>query len=98
MAIGIVLEFSGVGQEKYDAVMKALGLTTGSDANWPEGILSHRAGKTADGWCVVDVWESDAAFAKFRETRLGPAFAKAGGMPEPRVIRFELYNTFPRTS
>lgn len=96
MAVGFVLDFANMGQDKYDAVMKELHLAIGSNANWPEGILTHAAGKTASGWCVVDVWESEAAFGKFREAKLGPAFAKIGGIPEPKVTTFQLYNRFPR--
>jgi hypothetical protein len=58
--------------------------------------VTHSAGKTATGWCVVDVWESEAHFGKFRETRLGPAFAKVGGIPEPKVTTFQVYNRFPK--
>jgi hypothetical protein len=96
MAIGFVLDFANMGQDKYDAVMKELHLGIGSNANWPEGILTHSAGKTATGWCVIDVWESEAHFGKFRETRLGPAFAKVGGIPEPKVTTFQVYNRFPK--
>jgi hypothetical protein len=95
MAAGFVLDFANMGQDKYDAVMKELGLVVGSNANYPQGILSHVAGKTPGGWCVVDVWESEAAFGRFRETRLGPAFAKVGGIPDPRVTTFQVYNKFP---
>jgi hypothetical protein len=33
---------------------------------WPvEGILSHVAGPTDDGWRVIDVWESEEAYHPF---------------------------------
>jgi hypothetical protein len=96
MAIGIMLQFDNMGADKYDAVMKELGLKLGSNSNWPDGIITHTAGKTASGWLVLDVWESEAAFGKFRETKLGPAFAKVGGLPEPKVTNFEVHNRFPR--
>ena len=88
-------QFDGIGEDKYNAIMKELGLKQGSNGNWPEGVISHVAGKAGSSFIVVDVWESEAAFGKFRETRLGPAFAKVGGMPEPKVTTFTVANRFP---
>jgi hypothetical protein len=98
MAVGIVMMFEGVDQSKYDGVMKAMELPLHSNGGgaWPAGIISHSAGKTANGWCVVDVWESEAHFGKFLEGRLKPSFAKVGGMPEPKVTTFELHNRWPQ--
>jgi heme-degrading monooxygenase HmoA len=96
MAIGFILQFDKVGQDKYEAVMKELGLKLNSNGNWPEGILSHVAGKSEMGMCVVDVWESEEAFRRFRESKLGPAFAKVGGLPEPKITAFQVFNKFPR--
>src|SRR2546426_6036943 len=90
MAVMFVMEFKGIGTDKYDACDKELGLDKKS-AKWPKGILSHAAGKTADGMCIVDVWESEAAFAKFREKQLGPTLQKVGGIPEPRVVMAQVH-------
>lgn len=90
MSVAFVLEFNNLVQDKYDAITRELGLDQ-IGAKWPDGILGHTAGKTANGWCVVDIWESEAAFAKFRQARLEPAFAKVGGIPEPRVTTFQVY-------
>ena len=94
MAVGFVIEFTGVGQDKYRAVQKELGLDK-KDGKWPDGIISHVAGKTANGWCVVDVWESEQAFRRFRENRLGPALGKVGGMPKPAVSMFTVFHRHP---
>ena len=96
MPVGFVLEFANIGQDKYEAIMKELGLKVGSNAGWPEGILTHVAGPTPNGMCVVDVWESEAAFGKFMDSRLGPAFAKVGGMPQPKVTTFQVVNSFQK--
>ena len=93
MSVAFVLQFDNLGQYKYDAVMRELGLDR-IGATWPDGILGHTAGKTANGWCVVDIWESEAAFAEFRESRLGPAFEKVGGIPEPKVTTIQVYNRY----
>ena len=91
MAVMFMMEFSGIGRDTYDAVMKELGLDKKA-AKWPKGVLSHAAGKSADGMCVVDVWESEAAFAKFKKTELLPAFQKVGAIPEPRVTVSKVCN------
>jgi len=93
MSVAFVLQFDGIDQTKYDSVMRELGLDQ-DGADWPEGILEHTAGKMDDGWCVVDIWNSEADFAKFRESRLGPALAKVGGMPAPKVTTFPVYNHY----
>ena len=94
MAVIFVLDFPNTGMDKYDAVTKALGLDK-KDAKWPKGIISHVAGKTSDGLCVVDVWESEEAFARFRDGELSPAFQKVGGIPQPRVTTAKLHNQYP---
>jgi hypothetical protein len=68
MALGVLFDFPGVTSAQYDGVVNKLsggrGLRALSD--WPgKGILSHVAGPTQNGWCVFDVWESEAAFATF---------------------------------
>jgi hypothetical protein len=93
MSIGLVLQFKGVNISKYDAVMKDMGLT-GDKSAWPDGIISHVAGPTADGLCVVDVWQSQAQFDKFFQGRVMPAIKRAGGMPDPQVIKFEVQNSY----
>jgi hypothetical protein len=95
VAVGFILQFDKMGTDKYEAVMKELGLKLGSNGNWPEGIISHSAGKTPTGMCVVDIWESQAAFGKFQETKLAAAFKKVGGISEPKVTTFEVHNRFP---
>ncbi|HZQ26155.1 MAG TPA: hypothetical protein VFA94_00530 [Acidimicrobiales bacterium] len=99
MTIGLLLRFDGVGEKEYDDVMRVLGLSspgaTGGTDDWPKGIVSHVAGNTGDGWCVVDIWESQADFDAFFASRLGPALEKVGTLPQPLITPFEVYNTGP---
>ncbi|MBI3856448.1 MAG: hypothetical protein HY293_12245 [Planctomycetes bacterium] len=90
MAIMFIVELPGVGQDKYDAVMKELGLDK-AGGTWAKGIRSHSAGAGAGGWTVVDVWDSEADFAAFQQARLGPAFQKVGGLPEPKVTAIPVH-------
>ena len=93
MAVGLLMQFKGVGAPKYDAIMKEMKLYE-NKGTWPDGIISHVAGATPDGWCVLDVWESQAHFDKFFAGRLKPAFDKVGGMPMPQVTPFQVHNKY----
>jgi heme-degrading monooxygenase HmoA len=67
-------------QEAYEAVVHRL--TGKSHADSPsdfpfEGLLVHAAGQTEEGFCVVDVWESEEAVERFREA-IAPIAAEVG--------------------
>jgi hypothetical protein len=93
MAVCLIMQFAGMDTGKYDAVMDKLGLSS-ANPNWPEGIVSHVAGRTSDGLCVVDVWESQQDFDAFMNSRLKPAFDALGGLPQPRVTSFQVHNNY----
>ena len=95
MAIGLVQEFTGMGQSHYESVMSELGLGLGDDSGWPDGIISHVAGATEDGWCVVDRWKSMELFEAFMAERLGPAIERAGDISQPRVMVAQIFNRYP---
>jgi hypothetical protein len=88
MAIGVIFEFPGMTREQYEATSKKVWKGPGDKlADWPvEGVLAHMAGPMPKGWCVVDVWESEAAFARFGKV-LGPIMKEAG-IPEvePKIF------------
>ena len=71
----------GVTREQYDAVWAECGWLDEKPAGgiahltWWEGKDNHN----------LDAWESEEAFARFGEDRLGPAMAKAGVNVEPKV-------------
>jgi hypothetical protein len=98
MSEAIILEFSGVSRDQYDAVNTILGIDpeTG-EGDWPDGLVSHVGAEGADGSAVVfEVWESQAAQGAFMESRLGAALAQVG-LPEPRRVEwFSVLGTFPR--
>jgi quinol monooxygenase YgiN len=43
---------------------------------------------------VIDVWESQQDFDAFLESRLMPAFEAVGGLPQPQVTTFDVYNSY----
>jgi hypothetical protein len=88
MAIGIVFEIPGGTQKQYDQVLQKLQLG-GKPA---PGGLYHVAGPMEGGWRVVDVWESQAAFETFFQTKLKKALQEAGVPPiQPKF--FPVHNT-----
>ena len=49
------------------------------DDDPPEGLIVHAAGEVDGKWRLVDVWESEAAYERFRDSRLMPAVVAALG-------------------
>ena len=98
MAVMLVMQFEGPGQDAYDEVMRHLGLSTPAigdmEDDWPEALVSHTAGATANGWCVVDVWRSQDDFDAFFQSRLEPAMRKVSLEP-PQVTAAQVYKRYP---
>jgi hypothetical protein len=56
-----------------------------SPRDWPvPGLLAHAAGQGPNGFRVVDVWESQEAFARFGE-KLMPILQKIGIQGQPEI-------------
>ena len=92
MAILMIHDAPGGTQEQYEEVGARLAQSGAFDSlsDWQtDGILSHAAGPTDDGWRVVDVWESEEAFQRFGE-KIGPVLQEVGFPGEPKV--FPLHN------
>jgi hypothetical protein len=80
MAVVIVNEIEGGGQDLYDEVNpKVL-----EGGNLPAGCQLHIAGPYENGWRVITVWDSEEQFQQFREEKLIPAIREAGG--EERIV------------
>ena len=91
MAIGFIFNNPGQTQEQYDAAVKQLNLAE----SVPEGWIFHAAGPTADGWRVVEVWESQEAADAYFQGRLGQVLQDVGvslGQPDT----FTVYNVIAR--
>ncbi|MFC4947508.1 hypothetical protein [Pseudonocardia sp. GCM10023141] len=81
MAIAVLFELPpGSTLAQYDAAMDA----AGDAALHQPARLYHVCYRTDTGFGVLDVWDSEEAFAAFGEI-LGPASAKAGIAPTPHV-------------
>jgi hypothetical protein len=90
VAIVAVFQSPSLNQANYEETV--LKLTGGksrmrSPADWPvPGLLVHAAGQGPNGFRVVDVWESQEAFAKFGE-KLMPILKAAGIEGQPEIYQ-----------
>ena len=57
----------------------------------PVGLILHVAGPTAEGVRVIDIWESEQAWQRFRAERLAPAIAALGGPARPESTFRDLH-------
>jgi hypothetical protein len=90
MTVALVLDFAGATKKQYDEVVERMQLG-GQMA--PGGRL-HVAGSHAGGWRVIDVWESQEAFERFRDADIVPT-VQAVGMPPPQVRVVEVDDEMP---
>lgn len=86
MAILLVFEGAGVTQAQYDQVCKEVA----PDNKPAAGMLYHVGAPMANGYRVVEVWESQAAADKFFQDKLGKALQKANINVKPEVT--EVHN------
>ncbi len=73
MAWAYVQDNSQLTLEQYDRVAAEIG------DDPPEGLISHVAGAHGGGLRIIDVWESEEAFTRFRDSRLRSAVEKVIG-------------------
>jgi hypothetical protein len=81
MAVIAHVVLKGVTKDQYDAVR--------AECGWlqkvPDGGIAHLSWWEGNDNHNLDAWESEEAFARFGEQRLGPAMAKVGVAAEPQA-------------
>ena len=82
MALTFLFELPGLTQEQYDQIIENL-QRGGKTA---EGRIFHVAGPMEGGWRVLDVWESQEAWDKFLQEKLGQALQEAGAAPPQQQV------------
>lgn len=82
MAVGIMFDGVGVTQEQYDQVFKQVS----PHRELPAGMLSHHAGPTEGGFCVIETWESQEDLQRFFAEFGGEALAAAGIQVQPKIF------------
>jgi hypothetical protein len=50
----------------------------------PPGLILHAAGPTDEGFRIIEIWESQAAWESFDARRLVPTVAELAGPTRPR--------------
>jgi quinol monooxygenase YgiN len=83
MAIALIFDGAGVTQAQYEQVRDEV---APGNRRVP-GLLYHVAGPSENGWCVVEVWESQDALDRFVQEKLGQALQKAGISSQPKTIQ-----------
>jgi quinol monooxygenase YgiN len=56
----------------------------------PDGAHLHIAGKTEDGFRVIEVWDSREHIERFMDSGLAQALQEAQ-IPEPTITEFEVH-------
>ena len=82
MAVALVFNGVGVTQAQYEQVLNEVN----PDGKVAPGVIFHVAGPAADGWRVVEVWESQEALNKFFQDKLAAALQKANISVQPEVF------------
>ncbi|HET9073872.1 MAG TPA: hypothetical protein VFN48_04780 [Solirubrobacteraceae bacterium] len=77
MSVAVILDFAGGDRARYDTVTTAMGLV----GELAPGERVHVAGPYADGWRIVDVWESQERYERFRDEQILPQTQAVGVSP-----------------
>ena len=75
MAWALIQKAQEASWDDYERVSAAVA----ADKNQPEGLIAHAAGEENGKWRSVDIWESQAAYERFRDERLMPAVRETIG-------------------
>ena len=87
MPITAFFDVPGMSAKQYDQTIAAL---EAKGLGAPDGRLYHVAWSTPDGWCVLDVWESEEKLGQFAEA-LVPIILGIGATP-PKPQIYPAYN------
>ena len=71
------------GWESYETIASAIG------DELPAGLIVRAAGPTGAGFRIIEVWESEEAWERFRTERLRPATRNLPGDASTRDPSFE---------
>ena len=93
MAWAFVQTVEGVDLTAYDAVVAELGTET------PAGAVLHAAGLHGGKLRIIEVWQSEDDYRRFRDERLTPALRKVAGpdavsseWPPPGLEPMDVHN------
>jgi hypothetical protein len=96
-----VFQSPSLTREKYEETVRKITGGRGrmeSPSDWPvAGLLVHAAGEGAEGFRVVDVWESEEACRRFGE-RLMPVLQAVGVEGQPEIYKTHTFVSARDTS
>ena len=90
MAVIAHVVLHDISQDQYDAVRAKTGWLSRS----PDGAIAHLTWWEGADCHNMDAWDSEGAFARFGEQRLGPAMAALGVATEPDVTFHPAHEVF----
>jgi hypothetical protein len=90
MAVVVEVVIPEISRDQYDALRTEVGWLEEP----PAGGISHTVWWEGDDCHGLDVWEDDAAWAEFGQTRMGPAMAKLGIDAEVQTIFHQPHEVF----
>lgn len=90
MSVVMRMHWPEVSREQYEAARREVNW----EGNPPAGAQFHVSWFDADGFRVMDVWDSREDFQRFVETRLMPGVAKIGIEGQPRVELTDAHAVF----
>jgi quinol monooxygenase YgiN len=79
-----IYDVPGATLDQYDQVDQQVG------SEKPDGVHAHIAGRTDDGFRVIEVWDSREHIDRYMESGLGQALQDAQ-IPEPTITEFEVH-------
>jgi len=90
MAVIAHVVLAGVTREQYDAVRAECGWLDQA----PDGGMAHLSWWEGPDNHNMDAWETEEAFGRFGQQRLGPALVKVGVSAEPQVTFHAAHEVF----
>ena len=90
MATVMLMHWPEVSKEEYEQARSEVGWETDT----PDGAKFHVSWFGDDGLHVLDLWDSQAQFEAFVQTRLMPAVQKIGIQGQPQVQYAEAHAIF----
>jgi len=90
MAVIAHVVLRGIDAATYDKVRAECGWLETT----PEGGIAHLTWWEGEDNHNMDAWESEEAFARFGEDRLGPAMARVGVSAQPEVTFHAAHEVF----
>jgi hypothetical protein len=90
MAIGVIFQAKGVTQAQYEQVLHQVN----PDNRLPPGAIYHAGGPSADGFCVIEVWDSEEAMGQFYNAAVNQSIKDANIDVTPVV--FQIINVIDK--